>query len=470
MNPRLPSGFVLGASTAAYQIEGAVTEDGRGPSIWDTFCAEPGRILDNSSGDPACDHYHRLDEDLGLMRELGLQGYRFSIAWPRVLPRGRGDVNAAGLDFYDRLVDGLLQAGIAPMATLYHWDLPQALQDEGGWSARSTVDAFEEYAAVVAGRLADRVSYWCPVNEPNVVTVLGHALGMHAPGKTDLFGALPVIHHLMLGHGRAVRALREAGAAAVGTATNHATVWVKGDTDADRAGAAAYDTLWNRLVADPVLLGRYPEEYAGLMPVENGDLELISAPLDFYGVNYYSPVLVGAPGRNAEGTSDDAADVGGDPGGGSAVPTGLAGLPFSFHPIRGVPTTDFGWPVVPAGLSDLLVELTERYPGLPPLHVTENGCSYNTGPDDSGEVHDDARVEFLDRHLEAVADAIARGVDVRGYWTWSLLDNFEWAEGYTQRFGLVHVDFATQRRTPKASFHWYRDLIRAHSESPQARA
>jgi len=449
MYPVLPKGFVLGASTASYQIEGAVTADGRGASIWDTFCAEPGRIVDGSSGAEACDHYHRMAQDVGLMERLGLGGYRFSIAWPRVQPSGSGPANAAGLDFYDRLVDALLAAGVAPMATLYHWDLPQALQDRGGWAVRETVDRFEEYAALVAARLADRVAHWCPVNEPSVVTMLGHALGIHAPGRTDLFGALPVAHHLLLGHGRAVRALREAGATSVGTATNHTPVWVAGDTDADRAGAEFYDVIWNRLFADPILLGSYPEGYAELMPIQDGDLAVISAPLDFYGLNYYNPTLVGGPGTAAEPA------LGVDP----AV---LEGLPFSIGVVEGYPTTDFGWPVVPDALREQLLLLKERYPDLPPVHITENGCSYAMGPDAEGVVDDQPRIDYLDSHLRAVAQAIEEGVDVRGYWTWSLLDNWEWAEGFTQRFGLVHVDYATQARTPKRSFDWYAEVIRAN--------
>jgi beta-glucosidase len=434
----LPPGFLFGTSTASYQIEGAASEDGRGPSIWDTFTAEPGRVVDGSSGDVACDHYHRWPEDLELMKRLGADGYRFSVAWPRVQPTGSGPVNEAGLAFYDRLVDGLLEAGIAPMATLYHWDLPQPLEDAGGWLARDTALRFGEYAAVVAERLGDRVTHWCPVNEPNVTTLLGYAQEELAPARGLLFGALPVAHHLLLGHGLAVQALRGSTGGQVGTATNHITVWPAGDGEADRAAGDLLDTLWNRLFADPVLLGRYPEPFGDMMPGPVGDdLALIAQPLDFYGVNYYNPIRVRAA---AEG----------------------AALPFEYQDITGYPTTDFGWPVVPAAFTDLLVGLKARYPGIPPMVITENGCSYGMGPDASGVVDDQPRIDYLDSHLRAVAEAVRQGVDVRGYYCWSLMDNFEWAHGFTQRFGLVHVDFDTLVRTPKRSFDWYADVIAAH--------
>jgi len=429
---------MFGTSTASYQIEGAVIEDGRGPSIWDTFCGEPGRIDDASSGAVACDHYHRYAEDVGLMSSLGAQGYRFSIAWPRVQPTGSGPVNAAGLGFYDRLVDELLAHDIAPMATLYHWDLPQPLEDAGGWLSRDTAERFAEYAALVADRLADRVAHWVPVNEPNVASLLGYALGMHAPGKALMFDALPAAHHLLLAHGHAVTALRAAGAKAVGTANNHAPIWPASDSVEDRAAAELFDTVWNRIFADPILLGTCPEGFAELMGARDEDLAVISQPLDFYGVNYYNPMCVAAPA---------------DPS---------SAMPFDQREITGYPTTDFGWPVVPDGLRELLVLLRDRYPDLPPVLITENGCSYGTAPDEHGVVDDQARIDYLDSHLRAVVAAIAEGVDVRGYYCWSLLDNFEWTEGYTQRFGLVHVDYETQRRTPKRSFGWYAETIRAN--------
>ena len=443
--PHLPEGFVFGASTAAYQIEGAVDEDGRGRSVWDTFCDEPGRVADGSSGAVACDHYHRYAEDVSLMKGLGLDGYRFSIAWPRIQPEGSGRANAAGLAFYDRLVDELLDAGIAPMATLFHWDLPQALEDDGGWLNRDTAERFAEYATLVGLLLGDRVAHWIPVNEPNVVTMLGYALGVHAPGKRLMFDALPAAHHLLLGHGRAVQALRNVDAASIGTATNHTPVWAATDSDEDKEAAQGYATLWNRLFADPVLRGRYPEGFAALMPgpVEE-DLRTISSPLDFYGVNYYNPMRVAGPSTPAPESS----------------PMNAEGLPFVLLPVEGYPHTDFGWPVVPDGLRDLLVMMQQEYgDALPPVFVTESGCAYDDAPDDSGRVADQRRIDYLDGHLRAVGQAIESGVDVRGYFTWSLLDNFEWAEGYTKRFGLVHVDYETQTRTPKDSYRWFARMI-----------
>ena len=434
----LPPGFLFGTATASYQIEGAAAEDGKGPSIWDTFTADPGRVVDGSSGAVACDHYHRWPEDLEIMTRLGADAYRFSVAWPRVQPTGAGPANGPGLDFYDRLVDGLLAAGIRPMATLYHWDLPQALEDAGGWLSRDTALRFGEYAAVVAERLGDRVTHWCPVNEPNVVTLLGYAQEEMAPGRGLVFGAVPAAHHLLLGHGLAVQALRASTSGQVGTATNHTPVWPAGESEDDRAAADLVDVLWNRLFADPILLGRYPDPFGEAMPgpVEE-DLRLVAQPLDFYGVNYYNPIGVRAAGGDAP-------------------------LPFEYRDISGYPTTDFGWPVVPDALTDLLVQLTGRYPGIPPILITENGCSYGMGPDKSGVVDDQPRIDYLEAHLRAVGDAVRQGVDVRGYYCWSLLDNFEWAHGFTQRFGLVHVDFDTQVRTPKRSFDWYADVIRTH--------
>ena len=434
----LPPDFRFGTSTASYQIEGAATEDGKGPSIWDTFTAQPGRIVDGSSGDVACDHYHRWPEDVELLRRLGADGYRFSIAWPRIQPTGSGAVNEAGLAFYDRLVDALLEAGVQPMATLYHWDLPQALEDRGGWLNRDTALRFGDYAAIVADRLGDRVAHWCPVNEPNVVTMAGYALTELAPARGLLFGALPVAHHLLLGHGLAVQALRARSSGQVGTATNHMPVWPLTDDEADLTAAGYLDLLWNRLFADPILLGRYPDVFAEAMPGPVAeDLALISQPLDFYGLNYYNPQGVRAA---AEGSP----------------------IPFEQVPLTGFPTTDFGWPVVPSGLTDLLVDFHERYPVMPPIVITESGCSYGVGPDEHGIVDDQARIDYLDGHVRADADAVAHGVDVRGYYCWSLMDNFEWADGFTQRFGLVHLDYDTLVRTPKRSFDWYAELVRAH--------
>ncbi|WP_214409642.1 GH1 family beta-glucosidase [Sphaerisporangium fuscum] len=433
--------FLWGTATASYQIEGAAAEDGRGTSIWDTFTHEPGRVRDGHTGDVACDHYHRWPEDVALMAGLGVNSYRFSISWPRVQPEGRGKVNEAGLDFYDRLVDELCAKGIVPAATIFHWDLPQALEDEGGWLERDTARHFADYADIVAERLADRIPMWITLNEPFVHMVYGYALGTHAPGRTLFLDALPVAHHQLLGHGLAVQALRSRGAERVLITNNCTPVLPASGSPEDARAADAYDTLHNRLFNDPVLIGRYPDlsVYGITEPggVRDGDLEIIAQPLDGLGVNYYNPTRIAAP------------------------PSGPAsGLPFEDAGLTGYPTTGFGWPVVPDGLRWLLTGLKERYgEALPPLYVTENGCSYPDVPGPDGVVDDQERVAFLDAHIGAVGAAMEQGVDVRGYYVWSLLDNFEWAEGYNQRFGLVHVDFATQKRTPKASYHWFKERV-----------
>jgi beta-glucosidase len=446
-----PDDFLWGVATSAYQIEGAVDEDGRGPSTWDTFCARPGKVLNGDTGAVAVDHYHRYPEDVALMRDLGLGSYRFSIAWPRIVPTGSGPVNAAGLDFYDRLVDELCAAGIAPAATLYHWDTPQPLEDAGGWLKRDTAHRFAEYATAVGERLGDRVRMWMPLNEPMVVTLFGYAIGGHAPGRDLMLDALPVAHHQLLAHGLAVGALRAAGATNIGIANHHLPVWPTSQDEADVVAAAGYDALVNGLFADPVLLGRYPnDELAAAMPGPVAeDLKIISSPLDWYGVNYYQPSLVGAPSAAPPPSVD-----------GIELPQGL---PFDFKLIEGYPLTGFGWPVVPDGLRQILTTMRDRYgEALPPLYVTENGCAYDDGPDEDGRIADDRRIAYLDGHLTAVRAAIDDGVDVRGYFVWSLMDNFEWSVGFSQRFGLVHVDFATLARTPKQSYFWYRDLIRAN--------
>ncbi|MFJ3206682.1 GH1 family beta-glucosidase [Streptomyces flaveolus] len=429
--PRFPDGFLWGVSTSAHQIEGAA--DLREPSVWDAFTAEPGRVRDGSTAAVACDHYHRYREDVALLAGLGVDAYRFSVSWPRVNSPG-------GLDFYDRLVDELCAAGVRPVPTLFHWDLPADLD----WLERDTAYRFAEYVSAVARRLGDRVGTWLTLNEPAEHTLLGHALGTHAPGRELLFDALPAAHHQLLAHGLAVRALRAAGAGDIGIANSHGPTWPASDEPADREAAEFYDVLLNRLFADPLLLGRYPDGVGELMPGSAGridaDLEVISEPLDRYGVNYYAPARVGAP-RDTESEW-----------GGVRLP---AGLPFSVRAIEDRPLTDFGWPVVPEGLTELLTGFRDRYGDrLPPVVITENGCSYE-GLDDQD------RIAYLDAHVRALHRAVEAGVDVRGYFVWSLLDNFEWAEGYTRRFGLVHVDFATRTRTPKASYRWYRDLLRA---------
>ncbi|QFG24579.1 GH1 family beta-glucosidase [Actinomadura sp. WMMB 499] len=454
----VPAGFLWGTATAAYQIEGAVAADGRGPSIWDAFTAEPGRVKNGDTGDVACDHYHRWPEDVALMADLGVGAYRFSVAWPRIQPDGRGPANAKGLDFYDRLVDALAERGIAPVVTLYHWDLPQALQDDGGWMNRDTAHRLAEYAAIVADRLGDRVTAWLTLNEPFVHMTEGYGIGTHAPGEALLLDALPAAHHMLLAHGLAVPVLRERSAAPVGLTNNYSPVWAASGAPEDRAAAAAFDVLQNRLFTDPVLLGRLPDMSAygvaadGLPFVRDGDLAAIAAPIDRLGVNYYSPTRVRAPHGTPAAPE----------GGGSVLSEAGAhiegaGLPFEDVPIDGHPLTGFGWPVVPDGLHELLTGLRDAYgDALPPILVTENGCS---APDDDPGRRDQDRIDYLDGHLRALHRAMDDGVDVRGYFVWSLLDNFEWAEGYDQRFGLVHVDFATGTRTPKASYHWFRERL-----------
>ncbi|MGE5135666.1 MAG: GH1 family beta-glucosidase [Gemmatimonadota bacterium] len=446
--PAFPPGFTWGVATSAFQIEGAVAEDGRGDSVWDVFCRQPGTIRGGQNADVAADHYHRWPEDVDLMAGLGVGAYRFSLAWPRIQPDGSGPASRPGLDFYDRLTDALLARGITPVPTLYHWDLPQPLEDAGGWLARDTAARFAEYAGLAAQRLADRIPLWITLNEPFVVTAYGYALGIHAPGKALMLDALPTAHYQLLGHGLATAALRAAGAAQVAITNNYSPAWPASDSEADRAATHAYDLLHNRLYTDPLLLGAYPDlsPYGigpeGLACVQDGDLAVISAPLDALGVNYYNPTRL------------------------SALPD--SPLPFQMQPIPGYPVTAFGWPVVPAALRDLLLMLRERYgAALPPVYITENGCSAadEAGPD--GRVADEARISYLDGHLRAVHEAITAGVDVRGYFVWTLMDNFEWTEAYEQRFGLVHVDFATQRRTPKDSFGWYRDMIAAQRGSAQ---
>ena len=436
---RFPPEFVWGAATASYQIEGAAGESGRGESIWDRFCDTPGKVRNGDTGAVACDFYHRYPGDIELMRELGLRGFRFSVAWPRILPEGRGRVNEAGLDFYDRLVDALLEAGIEPWLTLYHWDLPQPLEDAGGWPERDTVGAFAEYAGVVARRLGDRVSHWITHNEPWCAAWLGYGSGVHAPGRSSRRDALAAAHNLLLSHGRAVDVLRaEAPEAEVGITLNLYRVDAATDDEADSAAARHVDGFQNRWFLDPVLLGTYPEDmvadYGDDVPdIADGDLDLIRRPLDFLGVNYYSRHVV------------------------AAAPDG--GRPLYTRP-EGSEYTDMGWEVIPEGLASVLQRVHHEYGPLP-MYVTENGAAYADVVGHDGAVADLERAAYLEAHLDAVARAIAAGAPVRGYFVWSLLDNFEWALGYAKRFGIVYVDYPTLARIPKRSFAVYRDLIAA---------
>jgi beta-glucosidase len=436
------SDFVWGAATAAYQIEGAVTADGRGESIWDRFCAIPGKVRNGDNGSVACDFYNRYRDDVELMRDLGVDGFRFSISWPRVLPEGRGPVNEAGLDFYDGLVDALLETGIKPFATLYHWDLPQTLEDEGGWASRTVVDAFADYADAVAARLGDRIGHWITINEPWVAAWLGYRRGVHAPGRTSTADALAACHHLLLAHGAAAEVLRRRSPAArVGIALNLAQIESYSAVEADRLAAHQRDGETNRWFLDPLLRGEYPndvvERFAADLPrIEDGDLRSIQAPLDFLGVNYYTRLLVR--------TSAD--------GGGPEV----ARNPDA-------PLTDMGWEVYPEGLFDLLRRLDAEY-AVPAIFVTENGAAFSDVRGHDGAVVDPERQAYLVEHVAAVARAIAAGVPVRGYFVWSLLDNFEWAHGYSKRFGLVYVDYPTLERVPKASYRWYRSFIAAQRQ------
>ena len=423
---------------SAYQVEGAVAEDGRGESIWDRFVAVPGAIANGDTGVVACDSYHRFGDDVRLMRELGIGAYRFSVSWPRILPDGRGRVNPAGLDFYDRMVDELLAGGIEPYVTLYHWDLPQALEESGGWPARGTVDAFAEYVEVVASRLGDRVPNWITQNEPWVVSWLGYGLGEHAPGRRSDTDALAAAHHVLLAHGRAAEVLRrDVPEARVGVTVDLYPMYPLTEADADIAAARLLDGSRNRWFLEPVLGLGYPsdmlEHYESKLPrIEDGDVRTIGARLDFLGVNYYSRTVVRAG-------SDPASPVAVD--------------------VPGAERTEMGWEVYPDGLKDLLVRLHRDYT-LPDVYITENGAAYSDARH-NGSVPDQQRISYVERHLAALGDAISEGVPVRGYFLWSLLDNFEWAFGFSRRFGIVYVDFDTLERVPKDSFAWYRDFIAA---------
>jgi beta-glucosidase len=439
-----PDGFAWGTATASYQIEGAVAEGGRSRSIWDTFSHTPGKIDNGDTGDVADDHYHRYEEDVGHMADLGVGWYRFSLAWPRLQPAGRGRLNPAGLDFYARLIEALLEKDIKPWVTLYHWDLPQVLEDEGGWPNRDTALRFAEYASAVFLRLQDRVAHWTTLNEPWCSSILGYSMGAHAPGRTEPGEAIKAAHHLLLGHGLAVEAMRDENAAhAYGITLNLSPTDAASEAPEDVDAARRADGIANRFFLDPLLNGTYPDDLG--FPtghVAQGDLERISADLDFLGINYYFRTVV----RSAE------------PHDGPTL------WPFNtdIDPVeRGLPKTAMGWEIDAQGLYDLLTRVARDYPRVP-LYVTENGAAF---PDEktNGAVHDADRVEYLKTHFQAAARAIADGVDLRGYFVWSLLDNFEWAYGYSKRFGLIHVDYETLDRTPKDSAAFYAAVTRANA-------
>ncbi len=452
-----PPGFVWGAATASYQIEGAAQEDGRTPSIWDTFSHTPGKTLGGDTGDVACEHYHRYREDVGLMKDLGVNAYRFSIAWPRVQPGGSGPANAKGLDFYRRLVDELLANDITPWVTLYHWDLPQALEDAGGWPARDTAARFADYATLVHGALSDRVRHWTTFNEPWCSAFLGYASGVHAPGRQHAPDALAAMHHLLLGHGQAVESIRAADAGAqLGITLNLYAISPADETSAgDLDAARRIDGLANRIFLDPVLLGSYPADVVADLAevsdfgfVRDGDLERIAQPLDLLGINYYSRHVVAA----------EDAGVPAEPY--WRAPTSWPGSEtVRFLKRPGVPVTDMGWEVDAPGLTETLTRVARDYPAIP-LYITENGAAYidTAGPD--GAIDDAERVAYFDAHFRACHDAITAGAPLHGYFAWSLLDNFEWAWGYTKRFGMIRVDYDTQERTVKASGHRFREVIK----------
>jgi len=440
-----PDKFLWGTATASYQIEGSWNEDGKGESIWDRFSHTPGKVLNGDTGDVACDHYHRWSDDIQLMKDLGMQAYRFSIGWPRVLPTGRGRFNQPGLDFYSRLVDGLLAANITPFATLYHWDLPQTLQDEGGWPARTMAEAFVEYADLMSRTLGDRVNHWITHNEPWCVSLLSHQIGEHAPGWQNWPAALAAAHHVLLSHGLAVPVIRQnSPGAEVGITLNFTPAYAASASFADQEAARRFDGYFNRWFVDPVYGRHYPADMVadytaqghlpnGLDFIQPGDMATIAAPTDFLGVNYYSRAVL-----RDEQAQDN--------------------LPATL--LADLPRTEMDWEVFPQGLYDLLNRLYFAYQPRK-LYVTENGASYSTGPDGAGQVPDQERLDYLKSHFAAAHQSIQNGVPLAGYFVWSFMDNFEWAKGYSQRFGIVYNDYETQTRTPKDSALWYRDVIQA---------
>ncbi|GAB3647896.1 glycoside hydrolase family 1 protein [Glycomyces tarimensis] len=462
---RFPSGFAWGAATSSYQIEGSTSADGRGVSIWDTFVAEPGRVIDGSNGDKAIDSYRNIEGDVALVGELGLNSYRFSLSWPRVCPDGDGRANGAGLDYYSALVDALLEEGITPWVTLYHWDLPQALENAGGWPKRDTAERFGEFARIAHDRLGDRVKHWITVNEPWCAAFLGYSSGEHAPGRREPAASIAAAHHLMVGHGLAASAIKEADAeATVSLGLNFYPVYAASDSPADVDAARRIDGVQNRWFTDAALKGVYPEDvlddFAAVTDfafVEVGDMELINAPLDCLCVNFYSQFTVtGAAGGAASA---------------SAAPTG-AGSPWPANEhvgfvTAGLPQTDMGWEIAPRGLTETLKRLHVNYPEVA-LAVTENGAAF-TDKLVGGQVADSERLDYIRDHLDACAAAVEDGVPLVGYFAWSLADNFEWAWGYTKRFGLVYVDFETGQRVVKDSGKWYADLVRTARSNGEAK-
>jgi beta-glucosidase len=455
---RFPEGFRFGAATAAYQIEGAATADGRTASIWDTFSVTPGKVIGGHTGDVATDHYHRYRDDVALMGALGLSAYRFSVSWPRVQPSGAGPGNPLGLDFYKRLVDELLGAGIEPWITTYHWDLPQPIEDAGGWPVRDTAHRYADYAQLLYRALGDRVTNWITLNEPWCSSFLGYGSGIHAPGRVEPGASVAAAHHLLLGHGLAVDAIRaEKADAQVGITLNLYAIMPASESAQDVNAARRIDGLSNRLFLDPVLLGRYPHDViddlsalSDFTHVRDGDLALISRPLSFLGINYYSRHVVAAPEPDPAGAIDWR-------GGGlvNAYP-GSEGVRFVK---RGIPVTAMDWEIDAPGLTEVLIRVARDYPWVP-IYITENGAAFDDVMLPDGTIDDAERRDYLAEHLHASLDAIEAGVPLRGYFAWSLMDNYEWAWGYNARFGLVYVDYHSQTRTPKASAHWYADVIR----------
>ncbi len=462
-----PPDFLWGVATASYQIEGAIHEDGRTPSIWDTFSHTPGKCHNGDNGDVAADHYHRYRSDVELMRGLGINAYRFSLSWSRIIPGGKGAPSRSGLDFYLRLVDELVSNGIKPVVTLYHWDLPQELEDAGGWTNRDTAAHFAEYAGVVARALGDRVDLWTTLNEPWCSAFLGYGSGVHAPGRTEPEVTLSAAHHLLLAHGLGARAIRaELADPKVSITLNLAAVRAASDSEADRDAMRRIDGLQNRIFLGPLFRGRYPadviEDTRALTEwdfVRNGDLAEIAQPLDLLGVNYYTPTLVAAYSGDGDRELAD-----GHAGGEGTAWPGAGGVQFPAQP---GPATEMGWRIDADGLYEVVSRVGREHPGVP-LMVTENGAAFADRVDPSGAIRDDRRVLYIQDHLAALHRAIAEGIQLRGYFLWSLLDNFEWSYGYSKRFGIFYVDFETQERVPKSSAHWYREVIAANGISAPA--